>query len=118
VSRDSIVSHLELSRRNSKQYRKTGQGAKDFIYNWMIDLYTKRGKLWQRSDEWVFGGFIYHVMGYFGYVMLFGALWWFVDKTQELKGEFHAIAFLLILLIVRIGMLLSAVRKLDGKKTR
>ena len=91
-------------------YRNTEKPARDKIFNWLVDLYTKKGKKWEKSDEVIFGGFIYVIADYFGYILLFGALWWFVTVMVRTKGEWHALFFLLIFLVVRVGMLLSAVR--------
>ena len=95
---------------NVKYYRVTEHHARDRVFNWLIDLYTKKNRLWDGSDEFVFGGFLYYVLDYVGYGILFGVLWWLVGVMQSTKGDWYALFFLIIFVIVRIGMLLSAVR--------
>ena len=100
----------ELALKNSKQYRTTEKHMRDKIYNWVVDLYTRKGKEFKSSDEFVFAGFTYTVVDYLGYVLLFTILWWLVGFMQKSQGDMHALYFLLIFIIVRLGMLLSAVR--------
>lgn len=100
----------EVALHNVRYYRDTENAMKDKIFNGVVDLYTKKGKRWQKSDDVIFGGALYYISPYFGYILLFGALWWFVTAMLKTKGEWHALFFLLIFLIVRVGMLLAAVR--------
>lgn len=101
---------LTVSEHNRQFYKHTEYPSKDKIYNWVVDLYTKKGKKWEKSDTFVFSGALYIAYDYAGYLMLFWILWWFVGVLQRTKGEFYAIAFLMIFGLVRLGMILAAIR--------
>lgn len=98
---------------NSEFYKHTESKVRDAIFNWVVRRYERNSHVWQKSDEVVWNGAIYHVSGYFGYLIVIGLLWWLLDATVRLKGGTHAILLLMILMFVQLLRLNSIMRKID-----
>ena len=95
---------------NSASFRHTDHPMRDRVFNWIVSRYGSKGNRWEKSDDRVWGGAIYHVWDFFTAILFIYLMWIIYNFSQRNYGDAHAIAFLLIMILFRINI---AIKKLS-----
>ena len=95
--------------------KNTGQPIKDQIFNWVVHRYKKNNHEWHISDDKIFNGFIYGVLGYLGYVIFFALMWWIISITQKKWGDMKALFVVLLIILVRLNIMIKQLVTLNRK---
>lgn len=98
---------------NSEFYKHTDSPARDVVFNAIVKRYGVKGNAWEKSDGVVWGGAIYVVSSYFGYMLIVALLWWLLSATIRLQGDTHAILLMLILMFIQLLRMNATLRKID-----
>lgn len=98
---------------NSKSYRFTEHPFRDKVFNAIVARYGKKGNLWEKSDDFVWGNGIYVVWDYFWWLFLIGAIWWVLSLIQKHQGWEHAALLVGVLIFVQLMRVNRALRKID-----
>lgn len=84
---------------------------KDKIYNWILERYTRKGKRFEFSDQFVWSGSVYALPEIFGYIIFFAIFYWLGNKLYEHYGEIHVFMFFMLLVLWRLNMMVKILRK-------
>lgn len=95
--------------------KNTGSGIKDGIYNWVVKRYKKNNHPWKKSDEVVWGGFVYGVLDIGGVFLFVGIMYWLLDWTLSNHGFEKMIMVLGVILLVRVNILVRQIAALNKK---
>lgn len=98
---------------NSMHFKNTDSLLRDKVYNWIVRKYGKNGHPWLKVDTILWTGFLYTIVGMIGYLIVIGALWWFLGKTIEYSGPEKAVLLMLILMFVQLLRMNAMLRKID-----
>lgn len=94
---------------NSKFVRHTEYPGRDAIFNAIVRRYGKKGNIWTKSDEFIWGGALYYVWDYFFALMFIYLVYWLATATYDRFGLFKAMMVVTAMTLLRINAL---VRKL------
>jgi hypothetical protein len=62
---------------------------------------------WRKSDERVWGGFIYGVTAYLGYVLFFAFFGWILYTVDKLYGFERAVLLAMLFILFRINIMIK-----------
>jgi hypothetical protein len=94
---------------NSASYRNTEHHFRDKVFNWFVRLYERKGKRWEGSDDFLFGGFIYVLWDLFASVVFVWIMYFLVNWVYDRYGLFRALSLIAVGLLLRIN---TMIRKL------
>lgn len=95
--------------------KSTGQPFKDRFYNWVVLRYRKHNHPWMKSDERVWGGFIYGVLDYVWLVVWVWLFWWLLNSIMKHQGFQQAVLAALLMLLIRLNLLIRKITELNKK---
>jgi hypothetical protein len=96
---------------NSVHYRRTAYPRRDAVFNYVVKMYEKKGKVWQTSDDLVFGGFLYFWWDWFTVVMFLWFVYFVATWTYDRHGLFRGVAVIAVMALLRINALIREVRR-------
>jgi len=88
-------------------YRQTEYPSRDAVFNWIVRRHLAAGKKpWRKSDDVVWGGFLYHVLDYIFLLIYIWFVWWIVTLMYDHFGMFKAVVTLSIFVLIRLNSLI------------
>lgn len=112
----SELSSDELKRLNDlKKVHATGAQFKESMYNKIVDRYTRNGREFSFSDQFVWKGSIYQIPEIFGYIMFFAIFLTLALLSFKRYGEARTIVFVMLLMTWRLNMMLKQLSQLNKK---
>ncbi len=112
----SDLSSDELKRKNDgKKASATGSVMKEKLYNKIIDRYTRKGREFVFSDEFIWKGSIYQIPEFFGYILFFMFFLWLAMISFKYYGEARTIVFVMLLIMWRANMMLKQLYQINKK---
>jgi hypothetical protein len=105
----------EIKKFNDALKEDTESHLKDKLYNWLVDVHTRKGKKFTFSDRVVWKGAIYTIPELASY-MIFFALFYFLGNIVYDKYGWPRLFMLFMLLILwRLNMAVKYLRKINTK---
>jgi hypothetical protein len=80
------------------------------VFNWIVSRYGEKGNKWNASDDFVWGGFLYHILDFVFLIVFVTFVYWMAGIIYERYGVFRGAAFLVVMVLIRLN---SLIRKTD-----
>jgi len=100
---------LKESVDNSKFYRMTEHKLKDKVFNLVVLRYGYKGNKWQKSDDFVWGGFIYYIVDYFWLLIFIYFIYAMGNLLYNKYGLWKAVMFVVVMVLIRLNSLIKKV---------
>jgi hypothetical protein len=95
--------------------KNTGQPLRDKAYNWVVARYKRNNHFWKKSDERVWGGFIYYVVDYIWLLTWIGLLWLIINSSLKRVGFEKTVFVVAIIFLIRLNSLIKQMVQLNKK---
>lgn len=99
---------------NSAHFRSTDHPMRDKVFNWIVARYGKKGNKWEKSDDVVFGQFIYTIWDWTVVLLFLYLMWFMFNFLRKQYDDVHAIGFLLIMILFRLNTMVKKLSKMVG----
>lgn len=100
---------------NERKKKQSGHPLGDMVYAWFIDLYTKRNKPFNWSDEVVFSFWCYSFPTIFGYIVFFLLFIWLGTIWIKKYGEIQTVIIFIMLVLWRLQVLIGIQSQMNKK---
>lgn len=99
---------------NSEHLRHTDFPMRDRVFNWIVKRYERNKHEWTKSDDAVWGGFIYFIWDWIVILAFLYLMWFIFNLLRKGYDDVHAIAFLLIMILFRLNVMIRKLSKVTG----
>lgn len=100
---------------NRRYKRDTESKAKDRVFNWIVNRYTRNDREFKFSDRFIWTGAVYTLPEMFSYIIFFALFLGLAHFSFERYGEARTIVFFILLLTWRVQMGVKQLAKLNDK---